>query len=612
MPHGCTWQCAIKPYFSPNHVRDKQLSGKCVSRWLIAALAALFVLPLVWPRHTLPIPSFYGECLAAILLLIACLACVLLFFDRDASARSISLPVIAVLFLPLIAILIGQVIIGRLPAVDNVFLPIVVMLAASAAIVLGSASVRVFGVEKLLLWIAMACVVGGVFNVVAQLIQFFGTGNYSLSWVSRATSSYYGNLAQRNHLATYLAWSLIGVFYLYAKRYLHGYVAGVLITVLLVGITLTASRMTWLQCGWIAASGAYLMWRMRPDQRPQRWLWIMLLPLAYLVVTVVLPHLLQVWNFSTGQTGLDRVQAQVWDGNRWLIYSQAWEIFKTNPLVGVGPGELWFNQFLLMDHYEHVLFATSAHNLVLDLLVTTGVLGLLSVTWLLVGWFLRIRRSAMSLEKICIVLMLAVFGIHTLLEFPQWYGFFLFPAAFLLGCLETRFWIVQKRATLLVACAGAGVVIGIALCITMWTQYVKLENLYASTYYYNPKAKPADDAGLKELESYSQSTFFKAPAAFLLSWNLRLDDRNLAHKLQLSEQAMHYQAEANVVYRHIVLLGFAGQQEQALFYLVRLKNAYPAEYPNIEHALLDLARTRPELFADMMKEARQRGLTTAR
>jgi len=587
------------------------LSGKFVSRWLLAAIAALFVLPLVWPRHTLPIPSFYGECIAAILLSLACLACALLFFNRESSERSVSLPHGAILFVPLIGILMLQVVTGRLPSFDNVSIPIVVMLAASAAIVLGSASVRAFGVEKLLLWITAACVVGGVLNVVAQLLQFFGAGNYSLSWVSRATSSYYGNLAQRNHLATYLAWALIGVFYLYAKRTLRGYMAAMLIMVLLAGITLTASRMTWLQCCWIAASGAYLSWRMHPDQRPRRWQWVMLLPLAYLVVTLTLPHVLQVWNLSTGQTGLDRVQAQVWDGNRWLIYSQAWEIFKNNPVLGVGPGELWFNQFMLMDHYDHVLFATSAHNLIPDLLVTTGLVGLLSVTWMLLAWFLRSRRAPVSLERICITLMLAVFGIHTLLEFPQWYGFFLFPAAFLLGCLETRFWIIQKRAAIFVGGAGIGAIVGIALCITMWTQYVQLEKLYASTYYYNPRAKPADDARLKELDDYSTSSFFKAPAAFLLSWNLRLDDRDLTHKLQLSEQAMHYQAEANIVYRHIVLLGFAGQQERALFFLIRLKNAYPSEYPNIEAALLDLAQTRPEMFARMIAEGRRRGLITA-
>ncbi|HEX2604820.1 MAG TPA: hypothetical protein VHL60_09135, partial [Oxalicibacterium sp.] len=47
-----------------------------LSRALLFGLAGMFVLPFLWPRHTMPIPSFYAEAIAAFVLLFAALLAV--------------------------------------------------------------------------------------------------------------------------------------------------------------------------------------------------------------------------------------------------------------------------------------------------------------------------------------------------------------------------------------------------------------------------------------------------------------------------------------------------------------------------------------------------------
>lgn len=578
------------------------MASKFLARLSIFCVAALFVLPFVCSKHTLPIPSFYNEAIAAVLVLTACLAGICLFIFKKQADTGYSLPLIALLFVPLIVVMGIQVILGKLTFPYNALFPSLILIVAIVAMMLGSACVKSFGFVKLLYWISIACIAGGVLNVCAQIVQLTGAVNQFLPWVTYTSGSYYGNLAQRNHLATYLSWSLISVLYLHAKSYLRSLVSIPLIIFLLVGIALTSSRMTWLQISWIALAAGYLSYRMDAAQRPRLWYMVCGLPLVYLVITLALPHVFDLFHFSFNETAIDRIRANTLDSSRWLIYSQSWEIFTANPLWGVGPGELAFNQFLLMDHYDRSLFASSTHNLLLDLLVMSGIVGTSFFLWIFVTWLLRARRITVSLETSCIILFLSVLGIHSLLEFPEWYAFFLFPAAFLMGSMETRFISIKNRILVRIFPA-VSVLYGLAFSVILYVQYVQLEALYLGLYLYNTNAIPASEKGIVVIENYRASSFFKAPAEFLLSWTFRLNDIALDRKLEISERAVRYQPEANIIYRHIVLLGLAGQQEKANFYLLRLKKTYPVEFQNIGGGLIKMGIDQPAIFGEIAKEA---------
>jgi O-antigen ligase len=573
-----------------------------LSRALLLGLAGMFMLPFLWPRHTMPIPSFYAEAIAAFVLLFAALLAVIVAGSEGNRDEPRRLPIVVLIFAPLLLVLCLQLALGKLSFTYNGLFPIMVIAAAIGATVLGASCTRWYGHEKLLTWFSWALLLGGCWNVVGQFVQLTKSWQF-ITFFSYSVGSLYGNLAQRNHLSTYLCWALIGALYLFAKGRLRFPGLIVLLTVFLVGLVLTASRMSWLQICWISGAGAYLVTQMESATRPRYWRALFVLPLAMALLTIVLPHLIDLMQLSFSQTAVDRLQAEGLDRNRWLIYSQAWEIFKAHPVLGIGPGELQFNQLLLMDHYKAVLFASSAHNLLLDLLVMTGLVGTIGFAWFGIGWFLRVRQGPTSLETTAMLLMLAVLGIHSLLEFPEWYGFFLFPAVFLIGSLETRFVTLQAnlatRTLPLIA-----VLYGAASCAVLWYQYQQIETLYYDHYQKNAEAKPASVDVLAQLYDYRDRAFFDAPADFVLSWNLQLDPHAIDQKLIFSERAIRYQPAANVLYRHIMLLGLAKREDEALFYLPRLHASFPSDYPSIVEQLSDAGKRHPELFGRIAKKAR--------
>jgi O-antigen ligase len=578
-------------------------SSTWLRQTLLLSVAGMFSVPFMWPRHTMPIPSFYSEAVAAFVLLLAALLAICLSTNSQTRLMPRKVPYVALIFIPLIAVLCLQLAMGKLTFTGNALFPIMVMGAAIGATALGASCTRRYGHERILCWICIALVVGGCWNVAAQIVQL--TKFWELTAVfSYSKGSLYGNLAQRNHLATYLVWSLIAAMYLFAKGRLRLSATIALLGVFLVGLVFTASRMSWLQVGWTAAAGAYLISRIDVALRPRYWRAMLGLPLALLIVTIVLPHSIDLMQLNFSDTAIDRMQTEGLDRNRWLIYSQVWEIFKAHPLFGIGPGELQFNQLLLMDHYHTVLFASSAHNLLLDLLVMTGLAGTAGFLWFGLGWYARVRKIPISLETTTILLILASLGIHSLLEFPEWYGFFLFSAAFLVGALETRF-IIFKPNLVSRTLPSIAVVGGIGFTALLWYQYRQIESLYYTYYQGNPHAKAASVESLARLYGYRNRSFFDAPADFVLSWNLQTNSHAVTEKLVFSEHAIHYQPSATILYRHIVLLGLAKREDEALFYLTRLKAAFPSDFPLIAESLIEAGQQHPALFGRIAAETRR-------
>jgi hypothetical protein len=396
----------------------------------------------------------------------------------------------------------------------------------------------------------------------------------------------------------------VAVLYLFVKGRLHIVPATCLVIIFMTGIVLTASRTSWLQIVWIAMAGGYLLRKMDSLDRPRFWYGIFALPLILLVWSLLLPHVLDLFHLGLTHTAVGRLESEGVDHNRWLIYSQAWETFKAHPILGIGPGELPFQQFLLMDHYNAVLFATSAHNLILDLLMTVGIVGTAGFVWFGIGWYLRIRGTLSSLETIAMLLILAALGIHSLFEFPEWYGFFLFPAAFLIGAMDPR--LLQLRTNTFSRIAPlVGVLYGMGFAVTLYHQYLQLEAISLNYWQKNLQAAPVSTEVLGRLYEYRSKTFFKDAANFVLVWNLTLNADRLDEKLAWSEDAIRYKATGNGLYRHIVWLSLAGKSDEAKFYLVRLKNSFPAEFDLIAQKFVDLGKDKPETYGPIAQEARR-------
>ncbi|HTP72731.1 MAG TPA: Wzy polymerase domain-containing protein, partial [Burkholderiaceae bacterium] len=116
----------------------------------------------------------------------------------------------------------------------------------------------------------------------------------------------------------------------------------------------------------------------------------------------------------------------------------AWGLFldaaRSNPWTGWGALQNGSAQFMLADrHPALAYFFSSAHNVVLDLMVWFGIpVGLLAGLVLLVAAARRVARAADS-ASMAPALAAVMLLLHGMVELPLQYAYFLFPLGFYLG-----------------------------------------------------------------------------------------------------------------------------------------------------------------------------------
>jgi hypothetical protein len=126
-------------------------------------------------------------------------------------------------------------------------------------------------------------------------------------------------------------------------------------------------------------------------------------------------------------------------GSRFRIWADALQLIAAHPWTGVGWGNFNFAWSLTPFPNRHTAFFDHTHNLPLQLAVELGVpMALLICGLLLWGLWQAWQRAsaaepAASAAGRCAVMMVVLISLHSLLEYPLWYAYFLLPTAFVWG-----------------------------------------------------------------------------------------------------------------------------------------------------------------------------------
>nr|WP_316641454.1 Wzy polymerase domain-containing protein [uncultured Roseateles sp.] len=280
-------------------------------------------------------------------------------------------------------------------------------------------------------WVAL-----GLLSVVVGILQAFAptlTGN---DWIA-ATSlpgRAVGNIRQPNQMATYLLWACVGLIWLSeAGRLRRGWLP-TLLGVLVFGIVLSGSRTG--QFGLIVLTiWAWFDRRLMPPSRRA----LMWAPAMMAVAWIGLYIWAQFTEQSLGAA------ARVGDGlgsSRFGVWLSAWDLIKQHPLTGVGWGGFNLAWTLTPNANRLVETFDNAHNLPLHLIAELGLpLGLLVVgllCWALARAFTASDKAhaAEGTALRCAFMMVLLVGIHSLMEYPLWFFYFLLPTALAWGlCL---------------------------------------------------------------------------------------------------------------------------------------------------------------------------------
>jgi O-antigen ligase len=531
----------------------------------LVLLACALILPYAVVNHTYPIPTFYAEFTALTLYVLTSAAVVLLVWT-ERSRVTFASPVVALVPLLFGLLLIVQTFVLPVAQPSMNWLGGGYLLAAFMATHTGYAFSRVKMTETVLRWAAAALIVGGLFAVFCQVIQVFHLETkvtplvvaYNITVDRRP----FGNMAQANHLATYIAFAMAGALFLVQTRRLPVIVWALLSVIFSTGLALTVSRGPWLQMGVIVVAGFWMAFaeiRRNPalHRSNREWLVPVALGVLFFIVNALVRWANVHFQLDLAESAADRFKDAGQIAPRIALWKYGWTMFKTHPLLGVGWGEFPRYQYDFVRTLGGVEIANNSHDIFLDLLGKTGLIGLAIVLLGLVAWLVRVVRAPHTAARVFGIALIGVLVMHALVEYPQQYMFFLLPAMFVFGLLETRsLRLLPGRVSF-----GVYVVVvfgGLAALYPICRDYNRAEVLYYG-------ARPAEQYG------EDPSFLFRAWGEYGMATLLPMNAMDLDHKLAMHQQALALLPGETVLRRYAVLQALSGDTNAAFDTVARLK-----------------------------------------
>ena len=286
-----------------------------------------------------------------------------------------------------------------------------------------------------------AWLLAGALSSLIAIVQVFAPTWPDGDWIARSTlpGRAVGNLRQPNHLSSLLLWSAVAVVPLLETQRLRRGLAVALFALMVLGITLSGSRTGWVGVGVLALWGLF-------DRRLTRFSRGLLLAAPLLCAA---SWGLLAWWSSHGSEHALGAAARLGEGDisssRFAIWRDALALIARHPWLGVGFGEFNFAWTLTPFPHRPTAFFDHTHNLPLQLAVELGLpLAAAALMLLAVALWQAARRAwaAPGVEGAGLraaFVMVLMMALHSQLEYPLWYAYFLLPTAFVWGlCLGAR------------------------------------------------------------------------------------------------------------------------------------------------------------------------------
>ncbi|PVY90278.1 pilin glycosylation ligase PglL [Acidovorax sp. 99] len=450
--------------------------------------------------------------------------------------------------------------------------------------------------EGLLLAALLSCVIG--------LAQYFG-GDLGLApWLQASTPGQaIGNLRQRNQQATLIslgAWALLWILaqiqvrletrekavmvqqaLLGGGRPWPAWLVGILlawgIALLAIGGAATTSRTGAAQ--WILIMMLLVLWRASCGRAA---LGLSLAGvLLYAMAAWLLPHLLLNWTGFTADGLFSRILGEG-EGctSRSVLWQNVLYLIAKKPWLGWGWGELDYAHYVtLFPGDRFCVLLDNAHNLPLHLAVELGLPVAVLVCTALGVWLVRAKpwRETDPVRQLAWGI-LAIVGLHSMLEFPLWYGPFQLVSVLAMALLwrgALPRWAVSPAAKIV----GMGALVGVVVAGGV----VALDYYRVSMLYRPVMLRPAayrEDTVAK----VSDTVFFTDQVDFSLLSTTPLTKDRAPQIHVIATALLHFSPEPRVIEAVIESSLLMGNDDEAAFHMKRYRIAYPAEYARWRNA----------------------------
>lgn len=552
-------------------------------------LGAMVSMPFLDPRHYSLFRHFYSEWLAAALGLAACIALVV-----GTAARGFAVPRIVIVSIGLIAIALLQLVVQQPTYPSQTIVFMLYLIWAGMLAVLGHALAGAIGLPRLMQVLAWGLLVGGLFSALTGIMQFANAGPiYGLVAPSQAVN---GNVAQANHFADQLWLASAAALYLFAEKRLNWAYFVLAATMLLVPSILSTSRSVFLYL--IATIMLSLIWHRRAlDKDSHKRLFSGVLGMLGLfsALQIILANI-------GAPNSVVRLLEVSGTSIRMQIWKTALDIFLAYPLLGIGVGQFSWHTFLAGLSWDGVV-AEHAHNVVMQLLAELGIFAAILVVGGLLAWLVRVLRQEPIAERWFALALLAVTGIHSQVEYPLWYTYFLGPFALVLGAADNKGYSLRALRTVRMALAGV-MLLGAVFLVGALVDYAPLRHGTLPSIQSTSQGAPPAPPEL--LEKLRQDVLFTAHIDLRLAAAMPLKGEARTEKLALCNDALRFYPIWQVAYKCALLYALDGQAQQAAFLWRHAITAFPAALTDVMDELRRMPEAQDGVFAGLRTEGEKR------
>lgn len=567
----------------------------------LALVGLMWVMPFLYYQHAYPITTFYQEWGAAVLGL-----CAMLLLVTQRYWQQPQVPRIVMLPVGLMLLVLVQFLLGKLAYFDQALLLTLYLLWAALLMMLGQYLREELGLPLLTTILAGFLLLGAELNATAGILQHYRWHTWLDSVITvKNSSAVYGNMAQPNHFADYISLGLISLGLLHMRTKLRAWQVVSLVMPLLFVLALSGSRSAWFYL--LAMNVLAFVWLRRDQSGKPLMRYTVLLLLGFGLMNLIV-HMSWLTGASGSVDTVHRMLAEAKSGSiRLYLWRESAHIFLQHPWLGAGFGQFAWQHFLWVQQLQPnqiVGLYNNAHNLVMQLAAEMGLAGIGVLFATLALWVRQAWRSEYTLYHWWGHAVLAVLAIHSLLEYPLWYAYFLGVAAITLGVMDGTNYRLELRNLGRLAVASM-LLLGL---LSMAQLLVGYRSLHGLTVMHPTSATDESyyDRVNKNLAEVNDKPMLYPYAEYFMSSMIEVSTEHLDEKLALNERVMHFVPVGPVVYRQAWLLALSGRPDEAKIQLERAIWSYPGDFAAAHRELSSFALKDPAHFAALLEFAVQK------
>lgn len=320
--------------------------------------------------------------------------------------------------------------------------------------------------------------------------NFYGFSTpYSMSWDIFAHSSdgrIIGGIGQSNNLADILCWGLLANIYLFHKLdRLNTPLFWFNLIIISTFIVLSQSHTAYFYPLVLFAYGIYL-WKFNSNRANQIYLHKLIYSVMVLTTIVIIYYILNKYYLLHHISNADikpvvnhvtlKKLHSINFHDRFFMFEKAWVMFIQHPFFGVG-WEQYLQYFLITptpnfitDGIDELVAVNNCHNLILQLLATTGFFGTLLFLTLVVYLLYNLARQELETQILPLGIALIVLT-HSMFEYPLFNVAILIPVLLVSATPDSKYFTLNLKYKKSFFC-----LIGALIALAWWQIYVGINN----------------------------------------------------------------------------------------------------------------------------------------